>query len=1090
MHRRPTIRIQLLALALAAMAPVAGAVVYFIIDASRTRLTQAESEIRNLAATTANNTAVAIVESEQLLSAVAKRPLVRALDPKRCDSVLAGFLTLHPEYANLGARDIHGRSVCSFLPNVAPSDVAVNFPWFKEGIGATGFTVGDAFRGSASGRWVSVLTYPLLDDRDRVIGVLGLPLDLLRLQYRVLPAVPKGGVVAVVDRQGRFLIRFPEPEQWIGKSLNDPEAVSRARRRSEGTIRLPNVDSVPRVFAFRTVAGTDWLAFVGIPEDALFAPVRRQLAAAAAIVLATLLLALVLVRRISAAIANPIRDLEATTGRVSAGDVEARAAIEGPAELANVAREFNRMLDVRNAAEAALHDSELRFRSVVSAMAEGVVLQDAEGRIVACNRGAERILGLTADQMTEVTSVDPRWRAIHEDGSPFPGDTHPAMVTLRTGAPQFDVTMGVHKPDGVLTWISINTQVITADGAPRAVVSSFRDITERKLAEVRINNLNRIYAVLSRINALIVRVRDREELFREACSIAVEAGQFRMAWIGLVDRDAMLVRPAAWSGEVRDFFDIAPLAVTETRPGGHGLAGQAVRRRTPVISNDIENDPQRMMKKEMRERGIKSLAVIPLLLDGEAVGVLALYARETGFFDDEEMKLLMELAGDISFALDHIAKAEKLDYVAYYDVLTGVANRTLFDDRLTQRLKDAAPEHLGVALVLLDIDRFKSVNDSLGRQAGDELLKQVARRLVRRAGDSSLVGRLNTNHFTIMLPGMKHADDAGRLVEEQLRDCFREPFQLGSGTELRMSAKAGVALYPGDGADPETLHRNAEAAMKQAKASGERFLFYAQQMTERIAEKLILENQLRRALEREEFVLHYQPKVNLKTRRVEGVEALIRWQSPERGLVPPMKFIPVLEETGMILEAGAWVIRRAALDHRHWVERGIVAPRISVNVSAIQLRKGDFVRTVQDALAQGTDRPGIDLEITESLVMEDIEENIKKLVAIRERGVSIAVDDFGTGYSSLRYLARLPAQTVKIDRSFIATILQDGNTMTLVSTIISLAHALGLKVVAEGVESEDQAKALLGLKCDEMQGYFISRPVPREELLAFLRSAS
>jgi EAL domain-containing protein (putative c-di-GMP-specific phosphodiesterase class I) len=246
---------------------------------------------------------------------------------------------------------------------------------------------------------------------------------------------------------------------------------------------------------------------------------------------------------------------------------------------------------------------------------------------------------------------------------------------------------------------------------------------------------------------------------------------------------------------------------------------------------------------------------------------------------------------------------------------------------------------------------------------------------------------------------------------------------------------------------------------------------------------------MRLALDRSEFVLHYQPKVDLESRRVDGVEALIRWQDPELGLVPPMEFIPLLEETGMILEAGAWAMRRAALDHRNWVERGLAAPRVSINVSAIQLRKRDFVQTLRTALAEDAKSPGLDLEITESLLMEDIEENIRKLAAVRDLGVGIAVDDFGTGYSSLRYLARLPIQTVKIDRSFIVTMLKDSNTLTLVSTIISLAHSLGLRVVAEGVDSEDQAVMLRTLMCDQMQGYLISRPLPLAELRAFLDSS-
>ena len=284
----------------------------------------------------------------------------------------------------------------------------------------------------------------------------------------------------------------------------------------------------------------------------------------------------------------------------------------------------------------------------------------------------------------------------------------------------------------------------------------------------------------------------------------------------------------------------------------------------------------------------------------------------------------------------------------------------------------------------------------------------------------------------------------------------------------------------------DTLFRNAEAALKMAKASGDRYLFYTQAMNEHVAEKMALENRLRQALEKDEFVLHYQPKVDLETRSIVGVEALIRWQSPELGLVAPMKFIPLMEETGLILPVGTWALKRASLDHRNLVNQGLKASRVAVNVSSIQLRQRDFVGSVEQAIMEGVAPTGIDLEITESLIMEDIQGTIEKLKAVRGLGVTIAIDDFGTGYSSLGYLAKLPVQTLKIDRSFIITMLKEPDTMMLVQTIISMAHSLKLNVVAEGVDSEDQAKILRLLRCDQMQGYLFSRPVPFDQLIALL----
>jgi diguanylate cyclase len=340
-----------------------------------------------------------------------------------------------------------------------------------------------------------------------------------------------------------------------------------------------------------------------------------------------------------------------------------------------------------------------------------------------------------------------------------------------------------------------------------------------------------------------------------------------------------------------------------------------------------------------------------------------------------------------------------------------------------------------------------------------------------------------------MIPDVSNEARIARIIEEGGARLESQPFAVG-GTELRVAVRSGIAMFPNDGAEPDVLFRNAEAALKNARAGGEKYLFYAQQMTERVAGKLTLENKLRQALEREEFVLHYQPKVDLESRRILGVEALIRWQSPELGLVQPLQFIPVLEETGLIIQAGAWALERAARDHRAWVEARLRPPKVAVNVSAIQLRQRDFVKILERAIMEGVAPAGIDLEITESLIMEDIEGSIDKLDNVRKLGVAIAIDDFGTGYSSLSYLARLPVETLKIDRSFVHDMLQNPNAATLVQTIISMAHSLRLKVVAEGVETEEQARMLRRLRCDQMQGYLFSKPLPSAALVELLRKSA
>jgi diguanylate cyclase (GGDEF)-like protein len=466
---------------------------------------------------------------------------------------------------------------------------------------------------------------------------------------------------------------------------------------------------------------------------------------------------------------------------------------------------------------------------------------------------------------------------------------------------------------------------------------------------------------------------------------------------------------------------------------------------------------------------------------GGAQAVIALFAGESDAFDEEEMQLLLELAGNISFALDHIEKEKKLTYLAYYDVLTGLANRHLFLERMAQYMRSAVSGGHKLALFLIDLERFKNINDSLGQEAGDALLRQVAEWLTRNVGDANLLARVGADHFAMVVPEVKQEADVARLLEKTMAAFLEHPFRLND-TVFRIAAKVGVALFPADGADADTLFKNAEAALKKAKASGDRYVFYTQKMTATVAGKLTLENQLRQALDKEEFVLHYQPKVSLESGKVTGAEALIRWNDSRTGLlVPPSQFIPILEETGLIHAVGRWALRKAIEEYLRWRSAGLAAVRVAVNVSPLQLRNRGFIAEIEQAIGiDARAAAGLELEITENMIMQDVKQSIASLQAIRAMGVSIAIDDFGTGFSSLGYLSKLPVDTLKIDRSFVIDMTAGAQGLALVSTIITLAHSLKLKVVAEGVETEEQARLLRLLNCDEMQGFLVSKPVPSE----------
>ena len=733
-------------------------------------------------------------------------------------------------------------------------------------------------------------------------------------------------------------------------------------------------------------------------------------------------------------------------------------------------------------AEMALRESEAGLRHAQELARLVHLVVDRDGSYRRWSMGWPLLLGLQGAAVPR--TVREALEYVHpEDREGVRALVMEATRSHRTAVCEFRIRRG----DGELIHVRQTTEPLgepTADGRTQWF-ATLQDITAQKQAEDRIRRLNRVYAMLSGINGAIVRIRDRQELLDEACRIAVELGGFRFAWIWLVDAQAGRLVPGASAGEGQQFLErIAKhLSLRDDAPRGHGLAARAVRGERALFVNDTQTDPLILEKDLHLKLGIRSVAVLPIVLGGKPVAALGLHAADAGFFDEQEQQLLHELAGDIAFGLDHIEKEEKVRYLAYYDQLTGLANRTLLLERLAQQLSAARAAGHGLALVIVNLERFKIVNDTLGRQVGDELLRQIAGRLRLSAGDESLVARVGADQFAIILPQVRPQEDLAQRLRKGHASVTRDPFEIG-GRELRVSFRSGVALFPADGADADSLFRNAEAALKKAR-SGELFVFYAQEMTERIAGDLELENRLRLAVERGEFVLHYQPKLDLATRRITGAEALIRWASPGAGLVPPAKFIPMLEETGLIAQVGPWALARAVEDQRRWREHGLAPPRVSVNVSAVELRRPEFVAAVKEALARGAS-PQIDLEITESLLMEDIGRSVEKLTALRELGVGVAIDDFGTGYSSLGYLARLPVQALKIDRSFIVTMFDDADIMTLVSTIISLAHTLHLKVVAEGVDSEAQAKILRSLRCDEVQGYLFSEPLTPGEFEALL----
>lgn len=429
---------------------------------------------------------------------------------------------------------------------------------------------------------------------------------------------------------------------------------------------------------------------------------------------------------------------------------------------------------------------------------------------------------------------------------------------------------------------------------------------------------------------------------------------------------------------------------------------------------------------------------------------------------------------------------QQLFQLAYHDPLTGLPNRRFFLEQLERIAGTALRSGQVVGVVFVDVDRFKAINDTLGHAAGDQLLITVAQRIQENLRSDDFVARMSGDEFAVILPNLRNEETAEQVVQKLVK-VLGAPIQMESRS-VYVTASLGLSLYPWNGMDASTLLRHADVAMYAAKQAGRNtYKLYRPEMTSDSLERFELEADLWRAIENGEFELHYQPQLDLQKRQITGVEALIRWRHPSKGLIPPGKFIPIAEENGMIIRLGAWVLREACRQNKAWQQQGLKPLKVAVNVSSLQFGQADLVETVSDALAgSGLGVQWLELELTESLVMKDVESSAHMMGLLREIGVSIAVDDFGTGYSSLAYLQRLPIDALKIDRSFVNQMDSGEGGLALIRAIVALSHGLGIAVVAEGVETEGQSNHLRELGCDSAQGYLFARPAPASEVEKYL----
>ena len=603
------------------------------------------------------------------------------------------------------------------------------------------------------------------------------------------------------------------------------------------------------------------------------------------------------------------------------------------------------------------------------------------------------------------------------------------------------------------------------------------------VAELRVARLSGVLQMLSGINAALLRIQNRADLLQETCRLARRVGGYAIAMVALIDPTTRMARPVGWAGYEFLLRPDKEFPVADHEAADQSLMGRVIRSGRMALCEDINRSPFVIDGKDaMVASGVRSLACLPLRIDGTPVGSFLCGTVAVDGIGPEEILLLEEVAANLSFALQYLDKQDAVQFLSYFEPLTGLAKRGLFCERLNRLLKSGTESVSGLAVAVFDIEHLSVINDSFGRHTGDRLLQCVADRLKGHFPDTEQLAHLGGGTFVAMGTLAEQGASETRAWHRDLAQLFDRSFDV-DGHDIVAKIKSGVACFPQDGRESQELVQNAEAALKEAKAAGEQYLHHRIEMNSELARRVGMEHRLRAALADEQFVLHYQPKVTLRTGRIAGVEALLRWHDPETGLVAPGVFLPLLESAGLMAATGAWVLRKAASDCREWRRMGLPPIRIAVNLSPAELRGGHTAKDILECIGDIAGDPdwGIDIEITEGALAGDSVACVQALRSLRAAGVRIAIDDFGTGFSSLGRLSELPIDTLKIDRSFTMRLPGDHKGCTLVSTIIGLAHAFDMSTVAEGVETQEQLDYLKREGCDESQGYLHSRPIPKAE---------
>jgi diguanylate cyclase (GGDEF)-like protein/PAS domain S-box-containing protein len=724
------------------------------------------------------------------------------------------------------------------------------------------------------------------------------------------------------------------------------------------------------------------------------------------------------------------------------------------------------------------HNERRLLRAMVDQVPDYLFVKDLDCRFVIANEAVARIHGFdTPDELIGKTDYD-----LH-DAATAAKFYEIEQAVIRSERSIIDMEeLVVDAATGKEKWL-LTTKVAMRDDANEVVglVGISRDITARKKEDL-LRDEQAIVVEMIALNSPLEVVLDRLVRLIESQLDGVFGSILLLDESGKhLTHGAAPSLPQAYSRAI-DGIVIGPAV---------GSCGTAAYRRESVIVADIATDPLWTDFRDLAAlHGLRSCWSTPILShQGNVLGTFAMYSAEVRTPTEIETSLTQMTTRTAAIAIERKIAEDQISFMAHHDMLTGLPNRSLLIDRLTQAMLQTERHNPWVSVVFVDLDNFKFVNDSLGHTAGDALLKEVSKRMVDCVRPTDAVMRLGGDEFVILLTDLPESTDAISATLHKLRMAIREPITI-EDQSFHITCSMGVATFPQDGTDWETLIANADAAMYKAKQAGrDGFQFFTAEINVRAHERLALLDGIRKGIARNEFHLLYQPQVDLKTGRIFAVEALVRWKHPSLGLISPIQFIPLAEETGLIVPLGDWVLKEACRQNKEWQDAGLAPITVCVNVSARQFQDLNWTTRVLRTLEEtGLAAKWLELELTESLVMRDVDQAVVIMKDLQSAGVGFAIDDFGTGYSSLSALKSLPVSRLKIDQSFVRNLADDEDDRTIAAAVISLGQKLNMKVIAEGVETDEQVAFLRDNNCDEMQGYHFSRPTSCDKIEILLQA--